>query len=198
MGRWPSLYHEWYGEGLFCGIGNRYHQESIVKTTVTLGDISGVRSDVLVTAINSSGLWMGGIDAVINRSAGEMFHAQAGAAMPLTDGQTIVARKTAPHQGSFENVVFVIDDLRRPLNQIVFAGLKAAADAGFKTVSLPTIRLGVMLGIVEKSKAEAVGQMIEGVQRAQQEFGDRLESVTFVVYNDREVENLLNASLAKR
>ncbi|MBI2062436.1 MAG: hypothetical protein HYT64_01985 [Candidatus Yanofskybacteria bacterium] len=80
--------------------------------------------------------------------------------MPLLDGQTVVAfRKGRAHDGAFVNVVFVVDDLKRPLHQVIYDGLRAASDAGFKSVSLPPVRMGVMLGVVEKSVNEAVAEM---------------------------------------
>src|SRR3990167_1163934 len=113
------------------------------KTSISVvsGDIARVKADALITAINSGGAWFGGIDGVISRAAGDLFHAQAGAAMPLTDGQTVVAHSNGrAHKGAFTNVVFVVDDLRRPLREVVQSGLRAAADAGAQSVSLPTIR----------------------------------------------------------
>lgn len=164
-----------------------------VSVSVVSGDIATVKVEALITAINSGGLWFGGIDSVINRVAGDRYHSQATAAMPLHDGQTIVALRTSQaHKGSFINVVFIVDDLQRPLHEIVYNGLKAASDAGFKSVSLPTIRMGVMLGVVEKSVNEAVEEMARGVT----EFlannpGTSLQSITFVVYNDKTTRSLL-------
>lgn len=163
------------------------------KVLVVSGDIAKVSTDALITAINSEGLWFGGIDGVIKRVAGSLFHSQVMAAMPLHDGQTIVALKQGrAHGGAFINVVFVVDDLRRPLHEIVYDGLKAASDAGFKSVSLPTIRMGVMLGVVEKSTKEAVEEMAEGVKKFLAEnLHTSLENITFVVYNDKTIQSLL-------
>ena len=126
------------------------------------GDISQVPSDAMITAINSGGMWFGGIDGVIQRAAGTGFHQQASAAMPLKDGQTVVAKKRAAHRGAWGDVVFVIDDLQQPLNKIVRGALTAAGDAGYRTVSLPAIRTGVMLGAVEKNAQQAVAEIILG------------------------------------
>ncbi len=161
------------------------------------GDISRVGSDALITAINSEGMWCGGIDSVINRAAGEAFHSQAAEAMPLTDGQTVVAKGNGhAHNGAFKNVVFVVDDLQQPLHQIVYNGLKAASDAGFAKVSLPTIRMGVMLGAVEKSIDEAVSEMATGVRMfLAANPRTSLNDITFVVYNDQRTQSLLESVL---
>ncbi len=156
---------------------------------VVAGDISRVKADALITAINSGGMWFGGIDGVIHRASGNLFHLQAAKAMPLKDGQTVVACSSGrAHDGAFTNVVFVVDELERPLHEVVCNGLKAASDAGFKSVTLPTIRMGVMLGVVEKSRGEAVREMAKGVAKFCHENPKNLLSITFVVYNDEELQ----------
>jgi O-acetyl-ADP-ribose deacetylase (regulator of RNase III) len=160
---------------------------------VISGDISRVNSDALVTAINSSGAWFGGIDRVIQRVAGNHFHDQADALMPLSDGQTILASGNGTSQ--FQNVIFVVDDLQQPLGNIVFLGLQAAQTAGFKSVTIPTIRMGVMTGVVEKTKQEAVDRMADGIERFVLQ-GGQLD-ITFVVYSDKEVQALLSAAASQ-
>lgn len=165
---------------------------------IVSGDIASVEADALITAINSGGVWCGGIDGVIMRTAGEMFHQQAANASPLTHGQTVVARSNGTqHAGAYRNVVFVVDDLRGALRDIIYNGLKAAAEAGFRTVSLPTIRMGVMLGQVERSAGEAVEEMAVGVTRFFKENpGSDLQSITFVVYNDPGTQRLLTEAFS--
>jgi O-acetyl-ADP-ribose deacetylase (regulator of RNase III) len=77
----------------------------------------------------------------------------------------------------------------------VKAGLDAASTAGLKTVTLPTIRMGVMLGAVEKSRTEALQEMVEGI-RLHQEAGSTIETITFVIYNDQETLDELKGMLA--
>jgi O-acetyl-ADP-ribose deacetylase (regulator of RNase III) len=142
-------------------------------------------------------MWFGGIDGVINRAAGSLFHAQAGEAMPLKDGQTVVARNNNhAHDGAFKNVVFVVDDLQQPLHRIIYNGLSAASDARFAKVSLPTIRMGVMLGAVEKSADEAVRRMAAGVREFLMDNPKTsIRNITFVVYNDSHTQSLLDRAL---
>ena len=167
-----------------------------MKIIVHSGDLAKVKADVLMTAINSGGMWFGGIDGVIHRAAGDLFHRQAACAMPFSDGQTVVAQRgSLPHGGAFNDVVFVVDDLKQPLRNIVYAGLKAAADAGYKTVSLPMIRMGVMLGAVEKSKEEAVIEMSAAIDEFLNE-PNGIEQIVFVVFNDPETEELLRRAVA--
>lgn len=166
------------------------------KVSIVSGDITRVKADALITAINSGGMWFGGIDGAINRAAGNFFHSQASKVMPLTDGQTVVAHSNGrAHDGAFTNVVFVVDDLQRPLHEIIQSGLQAASDAGFKSASLPTVRMGVMLGVVEKSTKEAVDEMAKGVKKfLATNPSTQLEGITFVVYNDTKTQSLLQAA----
>jgi O-acetyl-ADP-ribose deacetylase len=157
------------------------------------GDIAEIPVDALITAVNSGGMWYGGIDGVIERAAGNQFHRQAAAKMPLEHGQTVVARATSAHRGKWRDVVFVVDDLQGPLGSIVERALTAASTAGYETVSLPAIRTGVMLGVVEKTAAQAVQELLAGVQR----FADREETcireVHFCVFRDPNVFKLLSS-----
>ena len=108
---------------------------------------------------------------------------------------TVVARGGNVTSLPFRNVVFVIDDLKQPLGNIIFLGLQAAQAAGFKTVTLPTIRMGVMSGVVEKTKQEAVDRMADGIERFVLQ-GGQLD-ITFVVYSDKETEALLSAAASQ-
>lgn len=95
-----------------------------MKVNCIQGDISQTPSDALITAINSSGAWFGGIDMVLTRMAGNLFHQQAMNVMPLSDGQVVVAfGKPNVNKGAFKNVVFVVDDLRKKLREIIYNGL---------------------------------------------------------------------------
>lgn len=155
------------------------------------GDIAQVKADALVTAINSGGAWFGGIDGVIQRAAGPMFHAQAHAALPLSHTQTVVARKRAPHRGQFGDVVFVIDDLEGPLSAVIIAALTAADEVGYKSISLPAIRTGVMLGAVEKDAATAAREIATGIESFAVGHTNTLQEMTIVVYNSKEVFDAL-------
>lgn len=163
------------------------------KVHVISGDLAQIKADALITAVNSGGMWFGGIDGAIMRVAGKLFHNQVLQALPLQDGATVIAKSDGKkHNGEFSNVVFVIDNLKGPLSTVIFNGLVTASKAGFKSVTLPTIRMGVMLGVVEKNKEEAVGEMVGGVARFFDENPKTaIENITFVVYLDPDTQELL-------
>lgn len=167
-----------------------------VSVSVVSGDIAQVKADALITAINSGGAWFGGIDGVIMRAAGDLFHRWAASAVPLTDGETIVARSNGQvHRGAFTNVVFVVDDLKRSITEVIYAGLEAADKAGFASVTLPTIRMGVMLGVVEKSAEEAVVGMGVAIRNFLKRGPTSIKTITFVVYNDPKTQAMLQKAL---
>lgn len=167
-----------------------------IKLQVVEGDITRITSDAIITAINSGRMWYGGIDSAIKRSArdrynnNDFYHAQAAAKMPLKNLQTVIARGF--DLTSFRDVVFVVDDLKSPLNQVVYTGLEAASNEGYQKVLVPTIRMGVMNGIVEKTEEEAIQKMALGVRNFLEEYSKqtKLVDISFVVYN--------NPSLAKK
>lgn len=165
-----------------------------VQVTVKRGDITEIPADMLITAINSDGAWFGGIDDAIQRVAGPMFHNQA-AAVRLRDGDTVLAKANGSHGGAFRDVVFVVDDLRRPLSQIVEASLKAADEAGATSVTLPALRTGVMAGEYE-SPLQAIAQAGIGVRKFVGARPAHIRRITFVIYNDPASERALRSTLA--
>ncbi|MEK6908731.1 MAG: hypothetical protein AABX23_01625 [Nanoarchaeota archaeon] len=152
------------------------------------GDITKIPADALITAINSGGMWFGGIDGAIQRVAGDHYHSQASKAMPLQNLQTIIAKGGArpDRKIGFRDVVFVVDDLRSPLDEVVYAGLEAAHSQNYGKILIPTIRMGVMAGVVEKTPQEAISKLGAGIGRFMDQYGakTKMNNLTFVVYGD--------------
>jgi len=160
-------------------------KERIKNIKVVQGDITQISADALITAINSGGLWFGGIDEAIQKVAGNMYHHQA-AQYTLKNLQTIVARGTKEHSGKFKDVVFVVDDLESPLNKIIYAGLERANNEGYQNILLPAIRMGVMAGTIEKTPQEATEEIALGLKNFLGKYSKKtkLEDIKFVVYNN--------------
>jgi O-acetyl-ADP-ribose deacetylase (regulator of RNase III) len=153
------------------------------------GDITMIKADAIITAVNSGGMWFGGIDYAIRRAAGRHFHellAVKARRMPLRDLDVHAIYGLTKCEDRFSNVIFVVDDLKSPLEKVILAGLSEANAQGFKSVLLPAIRMGVMLGAVEKTPEEAIQEMVKGVEEflAKQGKETSLEEITFVIYND--------------
>ncbi len=168
----------------------------MIKVYVKDGDVTkAAKVDALVTLINSGGMWFGGVDGAIKRLARGHYHTQA-AAVQLSDGNVVLAKKgTYQHSGSFTDVIFVVDDLRKPLGNLVYSALNAAKDAGYKTLALPLMRTGVMLGAVEPDVRAVVEQMKLGMDKFIALNNGDLE-ITIVVYNDPQSSALLRNLLA--
>lgn len=167
-------------DGLIKKVGN-------TELYVVQGDITRIPTDAIMTAINSEGLWFGGIDGAIQRVAGNQYHKQAEKSMPLANLQTIVAKGNKRlHKGQFNDVVFVVDDLASSLDKVVYAGLEAAHNAEYGKILVPAIRMGVMAGAVEKTPEETVRKLGSGISDFMKSYGPKtkLENITFVVYND--------------
>ncbi len=159
------------------------------------GDIAAVEADALLTAINSGGMWFGGIDGVIARAAGSQFHIQAADALAQQrDVKVVVAPKQSDHHGRFEDVVFVIDDLDESLMFVVFRGLDAAAAAGYKRISIPAIRLGVMknVGGDVETKIDAIADALVAHMMDSE---PTLDEVTIVTYNDPDLQQRFAAAI---
>ena len=70
------------------------------------GDLTQQPVDAIMTAINSGGMWFGGIDGAIQRAAGSHYHDQAAASMPLQNKGTVVAKGNRnDHRGQFNDVI---------------------------------------------------------------------------------------------
>lgn len=162
------------------------------------GDITQIPTDAIITAINSGGMWFGGIDGAIQRAASENYHVQVSRVAPLSDLQTIVASgDKRSHNGQFDDVVFVIDDLQSPLEKVIGNGLEASNSTNHKKVLIPTLRMGVMAGVRESAE-EAMYAMADAVGSFVSKYGDStsIKDLGFVVYNDSSIENQLRDVLA--
>ena len=178
-------------------IGPQYMEAALLSVTVQGGDISSVRADALVTAVNSSGMWFGGIDGVIRRTAGNMFHGQL-AHKPLGDGEAIYAPAPSGHDGGFRDVVFVVDDLRQPLRKVVLAGLSCAEQEKLSLISLPALRTGVMAVKYEKTIEEALDETVEAIRIFEDMQPSYVRRIQLVVFQNQEIEEYLAKKLSER
>lgn len=172
----------------------------MLEVETSMGDITQVRVDALVTLVNSGGLWFGGIDGAIQRSAGKLYHSQLGEVLSsqgLTDGQVVTIKwQGEEHYGWFNDVVFVVDDLESPLGELVLTALEEAHRNGYDHISMPLMRSGVMRGMVEKDTDAVITQMQEGIRRFNQAHPDSWLKVTIVVYRDTEAFSSLQSAFA--
>lgn len=166
----------------------------MAKHRVVTGNITDIPADAIITGIYPDSSWTQGVDGAIRRVAGSLFHDQAFLTKPLYEGEVVIARSNPLEAYGlnlrFRNVVFVVDAGQRPLSRIVYAGLNAAANEGFRDVTIPAIRLGVMLGAVEKTEWEVVSELIRGLNRFERDQHKGLDTITFVIHNNDHFEML--------
>lgn len=167
-----------------------------MQVNITGGDITTVTSDVLITAINSSGMWFGGIDGAIQGVAGGMFHSQAAQRMPLADGDVVYAPAPGGFSGQFNSVIFVVDNLRRPLHQIVLAGLWEADRQHKALVSLPSLRTGVMAGAYERTVEAALDETAAAIIEFRNSQPQFVQQLNVVVFRDPHCERYLADKVA--
>lgn len=172
------------------------------KVSVVQGDITTVPSDALIKSISHCGWAESNLDINIKQSFGNHFHAQVAEATSLGEGKTIVAQGTGDPNDAFANIVFVVDDATLPLSLIVCNALCAANKQGYKNVTLPALRTGMLFTkkkeqSLQEALAEIADQLAEGVKAFLcQKSG--IESITFVLKNDPSFEALLLEALERK
>ncbi|NCN45062.1 MAG: hypothetical protein COU63_00610 [Candidatus Pacebacteria bacterium CG10_big_fil_rev_8_21_14_0_10_36_11] len=173
-----------------------------MKVSITTGSITATTSRVqaIATPINGTGGWYGAIDNAIYEIADEYYHQvprQRLEAVGLNHGEVIVVKRTPDftHRGNFDDVIFVVDRLRSPLNEVVYAALAAAKQVGYKSIAMPVMRTGRMAGRVEKSYEEVIRQIKLGFDRIMAE-GNWDVEIQIVVYNDPETKRMLEEVFA--
>lgn len=162
---------------------------------VTSGDITQMPADALITAINSQGWWFGGVDGAIQRVAGDLFHRQV--QLPVQDGDVVCATLSREIPCPFRHVVFVVDDLKQSLQNIVLAGLREAEAQQLAEITLPVMRTGVMAGARE-TKDQALQALVDTIVQFKAEKPTAIKRLRVVVYNDdttyTELRNMLAAA----
>jgi O-acetyl-ADP-ribose deacetylase (regulator of RNase III) len=173
-----------------------------VNVRVVKGDLMQTRATALVTAINSGGpmYWNGKIDRVMMRTVGPGYHQQLNNKLgQFGDLRTVVATgRRYLGRNAFDNVIFVGDNLRAPLNRVVCNGLECANRKGYSSVSMPAMRMGVMRGAVERTTQETMDRMVQGIKSYATSAGaaGRVREVTIVVHSNQDTIDALNTALS--
>ena len=88
--------------------------------------------------------------------------------------------------------------MQSPISEVIYSGLEAGVAANYDTIAIPTIRMGVMAGAVEKTPQATVAGMSEGINRFLHDYGGEinLKGITFVVYRDPATMKILQEGLS--
>lgn len=168
-------------------------QDPGVSVVTVDGDAAQLPADALLAAVQPSGFCHGGINAMIEKACGPGIRAQVDAQKPLTDGKTFLTKGDAASKAKFKDVVFVADDMRQPLHQLVFKGLKAADEAGVKTISLPVLRTGWNFGFIEKTYEHVVAETIKGLNLFLEGGRKSLGRISLVVHQNPRLLSLFQS-----
>lgn len=164
-----------------------------------------VESDVLITAVDSKGIWCGQVDMAIRDTVGNHYHQallghitqKSGLAM-FQDGQVIEIEGEDGHKGSFNNIIFVIDDTEKPLSEIIYAGLKKANDDKYEVASISAIRAGESFGRKEQSFEEMAVEVYKGIKLLLNSGVQiNIKKLKMITYDNDKYRNLLIEEFGK-
>jgi O-acetyl-ADP-ribose deacetylase (regulator of RNase III) len=171
----------------------------VVSTTIVSGNITSTPADAIITSISLDGRWTGGVNHAIWQVAGNMFHDQLKAALPLADGQVVLAvPDTSTYKGTFRSVLFLADARNRPLGELVLLALQEAERLGMGQLSIPALRTGAAAGVYEHSTLEVAQQLCEAVQRFEAGQPQHVKQIRFVIFGDPSMQGLFSWLLARK
>ncbi len=170
-------------------------QGPAVELSVLKGSIVDAGAQAVMTTVQEKHLCHGGINAVVG-AANPCFFEQLQKAPELKDSEALVAKGDG--KGPIDNVVFVKDQNEKPLNEIVYEGLKAADKAGLQSIAIPAMRAGSVFGAVERSYREIGLEIRKGVERFMADARETLKTIKLVVWNDDKLADKLHAAFAER
>lgn len=171
----------------------------MVSLTIVSGDIVSTPADAIITSIGADGNWIGGVNFAIQQAAGSMFHDQLQAALPLTDGQVVLAVPDTPaYRGAFRSVLFLADARARPLGELVLPAFHRAEQLKMSCVSVPALRTGAAAGQYERSTLEVVQQLCTAAQDFIACQPSYVQQIQFVVLGDPSMEDLFAWMLARK
>ncbi len=168
-----------------------------VEISILTGDIAQAQADAVIAPVDEAGLCGGGLHGALLGAGGACLREQLEKAGPRKDGRTVLARADGSGRAGFQSVLFLQDERRRPLPEVVRDGLLAADKAGLASVSLPALRTGSVFGAVEKSAQEVVDGLRRGVELFLAEGRSALRRISLVVRNDAGLAAKIQASFAE-
>lgn len=162
----------------------------MAKISIVSGNLMEQEVEAIVTCVNSEKMWFGGIDRAIFGVAGGFYHSQIDDEN-LFDGNVYFASgDRLEHNGNFNHVVFIIDDLKRPTAELVKLALEKIKEQNLEKVAFAALRTGVMRDAVEPV-ADTVSQLVSSLKECEENI-----DFSIVVYHDPEILDLFEKELA--
>jgi len=173
----------------------------LVKFKIVQGNIANIGpADALVTLINASGDWYGGVDYSIRSVANKHYHSVPDGYLVegLTNKQVVIAKGDMfNHAGLFNDVIFIVDEVVSPVEELMTLALETARDKEYAVITVPVMRTGVMLGVLREEPD--LNTTIQGIAKAFNAFSKSHEqlnlTVIFVVYNNPAITTILAVNL---
>lgn len=137
----------------------------MTAVTVVLGKAENLRADALIVGINPAGPWDGDVDEAIRKVAGEAFHQQITPHMPLYDNDIIMAWRPGDTEGTipYGCVIFIVDEQKQPLRNIVSQSLRVACQNRCTHVVLPLMRASFEPGTHKRE--ESIDEILEELRQ---------------------------------
>lgn len=154
-------------------------------TTVSIEatDITQVEADAMIVTATTIGFQGDCINPAVEGLTGKMFFDQISWRTDLYDGLTVHAPATGEHKGRFRSVLFVIDDVRRPLDVLVAIALQEADRLRQMHVSLPAA-LRTMAGRYEHTAQEIADAIARGVREFVSYWPTQVQHITVTAHID--------------
>ena len=148
---------------------------------VVVGEVTEIEVDAIAKLIPPSpfGKRKDSVDRQIWEIAGDWLQNQVLERLPSTkDGETIVVEVgDKGHEARFDKVIYVYDQGRRKLSELVFTALKAAKEQGCQSLAFPVLWRGT--GTLE----QIADEMCTGVRCFTASFGTEMK-VFLAIGND--------------
>ena len=166
-----------------------------MKIRVVEDSIINVQADALLTAVRPNTMPLGRVDSAIGRCAKSQFHRQAHKILlSKPEQKVVIARRRQYHEGKFRHVIFVVDDVVEPLEDVVSRGLTAAVSSGFEVVSLPAIRFREEQEL--EKRADMVRSIVTAIVHHEVNCKSSLSEVNLVIYKDSKLANEFKQGIA--
>lgn len=125
------------------------------KLCITKRQITALPADGIITLLYTRADGPSDTDEAIMSLANDHFHHRAEKALPLSDGTAFNVRRTQMYNIRFDNVIFVVDEGKLSVDQIVYNALMVADKEHMRVVSIGIPRCNSKKAIVFKPFEEA-------------------------------------------
>ena len=154
------------------------------KISIYVGDITKLHVDAIVNAANESLLGGGGIDGAIHKAAGPQLLQEC---KTLKGCKTGEAKITSGYKLPAKHIIHTVGprgENKEKLKSSYESSMQLLIDKNLKTIAFPCISTGIFGYPAEKAASVAVKTVKKFVKRNE----EKIDRVTFCLYNQTDVE----------